>query len=997
MQGTNQMDFDKLRARARGVSVFGTLCGVFMALALVTGCPGTTPTPECAEDADCDDSAFCNGAETCDVDAGTCVAGEAPCTAEQVCLEETEGCVTRCDTDADCDDGNVCTDASCNTDTNTCVTTNNTAACDDGDICTDGDTCADGACAGSAIAGCCESDADCDAGQTCVNNECTAECDDEGDCDDGDLCTDDSCVNNSCVNEPVDCDDGEFCTGTETCDPDTGDCLSSGDPCSDPTPVCDEDADECVEEAACVEDADCDDGEFCNGIETCDVDAGNCVAGARPCDDNGGDDCVVDGGEATETCAEGDDAAVCTPCPSVTLDFTLGQDNLVGTTGDDVFEAPLEFNPSSGTQIATLQTGDSGNGLAGNDTLSASFNAGGTVVPQSIAGIEDIFITNFGGAVTLSATNVSGVNNIYQVSSVGDLSVTGLQELTDFGFKTINDTTVDLALTFAQSSSTSGTSDAITGTLEDAVVGNATVTTNAANGFETVNFASNGSTPNRLTTLTQTTGTTMATANFSGTNALQCDALPATLRTYDANAMSGNLQLGTGTCPNTGNCLSVYASWATANLNSVIGGSGNDTFIFGTTFDGNDFDGSGEQLDAGAGTDIVQATIGSTIGTQLQLKNIEELRVNATAGVSINLGGVTGLTDATIEGDGVVNAFTLLNVPGTPNLNYRGDDTQNGQLYDQVTFTANSATSASTLRINVNNRGTALNATGTTNVHGIGALTAANFGIVNIDVTDGPATFGGMTTAAMTTFDANASSNLTLGTVTGGATTNVDLSGVVGNFSGTFPTVAAGGSVILGNGTSNTVSVAGSPGATISITGGTGSDTMTGSAQADVLSGGDGNDTLTGGAAGDTLTGGAGGDVFTIVTETDSLVSAGNMDTVTDFLSGTDKFDVANVPVSAVASANADLIAATLASTGTTTTTLFNDITTINAAAAVNAWDQAGDTHVITLTGASVGGTNAVYVVIEDGTNATAYNATEDAVLQLGGTSSTTLTIADFQ
>jgi len=63
----------------------------------------------------------------------------------------------------------------------------------------------------------------------------------------------------------------------------------------------------------------------------------------------------------------------------------------------------------------------------------------------------------------------------------------------------------------------------------------------------------------------------------------------------------------------------------------------------------------------------------------------------------------------------------------------------------------------------------------------------------------------------------------------------------------------------------------------------------------------------------------------------------------------------------------------------------------------VNAYDQAGDTLVVTLTGVSIGGTNAVYLVIEDGSTLTTYTAAEDAVVLLGGTSSTTLALADFQ
>jgi Ca2+-binding RTX toxin-like protein len=136
--------------------------------------------------------------------------------------------------------------------------------------------------------------------------------------------------------------------------------------------------------------------------------------------------------------------------------------------------------------------------------------------------------------------------------------------------------------------------------------------------------------------------------------------------------------------------------------------------------------------------------------------------------------------------------------------------------------------------------------------------------------------------AAATTFNFTASSNLTLGTVAGGTTTSVSAANVVGNFSATFTTLGAGAQVTLGNGTTNTLSIAGSPGATISVTGGTGADTITGSAQADVIAGGSGNDVIVGGAGIDTLTGGSGSDVFDFST----IVLAANASNISDFSAG---------------------------------------------------------------------------------------------------------------
>ena len=76
------------------------------------------------------------------------------------------------------------------------------------------------------------------------------------------------------------------------------------------------------------------------------------------------------------------------------------------------------------------------------------------------------------------------------------------------------------------------------------------------------------------------------------------------------------------------------------------------------------------------------------------------------------------------------------------------------------------------------------------------------------------------------------------------------------------------------------------------ITGGLGDDYLFGMGGKDTLNGGDGADTLFGGVAADMMTGGAGKDIFQYgATATDS--NGVNTDTVTDFVSGTDKIDTA--------------------------------------------------------------------------------------------------------
>jgi hypothetical protein len=137
------------------------------------------------------------------------------------------GCDRACTSDADCDDGVFCNGIeSCDTDTGSCV----------------------------AISSCPPS-----IPPTVCNEET------------------DSCDPGPCTSD-ADCDDGLFCNGVESCDTDTGSCVAiSSCPPSIPPTVCNEETDSC-DPAPCTSDADCDDGLFCNGVESCDTDTGSCVA-----------------------------------------------------------------------------------------------------------------------------------------------------------------------------------------------------------------------------------------------------------------------------------------------------------------------------------------------------------------------------------------------------------------------------------------------------------------------------------------------------------------------------------------------------------------------------------------------------------------------------------------------------------------------------------------------------------------------------------------------
>jgi hypothetical protein len=179
----------------------------------------------CNTAADCDDTLFCTGIESCSSETSTCVAGGGdPCAAGETCVEETDECAPAagCEIDDDCAD-----DVFCNGD----------------------ETCAEGACLPGSNP--------CAASETCV--EATDECAGAA----------------GCVSDD-ECDDGVFCNGVELCA--DGECVPGTNPCEQGE-TCEENIDECTS-PECVIDADCAEGEICS-LNVC-VDASGCVLTIKP-------------------------------------------------------------------------------------------------------------------------------------------------------------------------------------------------------------------------------------------------------------------------------------------------------------------------------------------------------------------------------------------------------------------------------------------------------------------------------------------------------------------------------------------------------------------------------------------------------------------------------------------------------------------------------------------------------------------------------------------
>jgi len=283
----------------------------------------------CASDADCADTAVCNGAEVCSspgTTASTCGAGTPPadgtsCGGSNIC--RAGACVAAACGDGirsgteQCDDGNTANSDGCDADcTYTCASA---ADCSDGLVCNGTETCSSpGTLASRCGAGTPPTNGtDCDGtagSNVCLAGNCVAPGCGDGlrtgteQCDDGNTASGDGCDGDctwTCASA-ADCSDGLVCNGTETCSsPGTlasrcgtgtvpangtdcdgtagsnicvsGSCVaprcgdrivSAGEQCDDGNTV---ETDGCRSTCrwTCATAADCSDGLVCNGAETC--------------------------------------------------------------------------------------------------------------------------------------------------------------------------------------------------------------------------------------------------------------------------------------------------------------------------------------------------------------------------------------------------------------------------------------------------------------------------------------------------------------------------------------------------------------------------------------------------------------------------------------------------------------------------------------------------------------------------------------------------------
>ncbi|HKD29625.1 MAG TPA: calcium-binding protein, partial [Xanthobacteraceae bacterium] len=492
--------------------------------------------------------------------------------------------------------------------------------------------------------------------------------------------------------------------------------------------------------------------------------------------------------------------------PGITLNGTAAADTLTGTGEEDILNG-LAGNDT----LLGLGGNDTLNGGAGNDRLD-----GGTGIDTMIGGLG---------------------NDTYVVDNVRDLVIENPGEGIDTIETTLNSYSLAL-LPNVENLTFTGVGD-FTGIGNDA---NNVITGGSGN-----DFLDGGLGADRLigglgndTYVVDNVGDVVVELAGQG-----IDTVQASISSYTLTANVENLTYtGIGNFTGTGNALDNVITGGAGN-DTLSGGAGNDTLLGGA---GNDtlLGGIGsDTLDGGAGND----TLTGGAGNDTLLGGAGNDIFNYTIGDGAD----------TVDGGADVDTLKIIDGAGNSTLNvtFNGTSITNfeaGTVTNVESITADMGVGTDTLNFGASTANVTVN---------LSAGTASGFtSIVGIENVTG----GG----GNDTLTGNAGANVLTGgagddTLAGGLG-NDTLAGGAGNDTASYAGETDAMFVDLTAGTARRGSAAAAIEDTLSsienVTGGSGNDTIAGSAVANILIGGAGNDRLNGGAGNDTLTGGAGSDTF---------------------------------------------------------------------------------------------------------------------------------------
>ena len=505
------------------------------------------------------------------------------------------------------------------------------------------------------------------------------------------------------------------------------------------------------------------------------------------------------------------------------------------------------FDSLNSATSQTLNAGDVLVGGDGTDRLAiVSSIAGGTLgAGVQTTSVEQLSV-NAVGATTVEAATMAGVTDVYNNASLSAVTVNALNALANVHVLNTNqDTTVAFA-----AAAVAGVADATTVLLNGSAT-NTRSNTVIVNGIETINLVAAGTASGSATTNTTVTSDALTTLNITGVGAAVSAGLPGATATVT----------GTVTSDAGAHDVTITGVVAADKL-SVSMNAGNDTVRISTIA-------ATHTINGGDGTDTLVADTAISATTGANISGIEAVSTGVAGTVALPTGNL-------------INAVTFTGTGSTVSTVLSGATvSQAATGTNTVSNTAWTTGTADSLTVNVGATGTAAGSTGiiTQNLTANGIETAT---INNLQL--------GSDTSARTVGVTGA--NLATLTVNSAGTAPITISSTAGGV--LLKTINAAG---VGGTTAFTASATNTLPAGFSLTTGTGGDIVGGFTGNDTLDGGAGNDTITGGVGIDVLTGGAGTDRFVFAANATGAVvsSAFAIDTIKDFVSGTDKLAITNI------------------------------------------------------------------------------------------------------
>lgn len=591
--------------------------------------------------------------------------------------------------------------------------------------------------------------------------------------------------------------------------------------------------------------------------------------------------------------------------------LTTGTDTLVGTSGNDTFNATLDAaTPATADTLTAFDSIDGGNGTDTLiiDGLSVAIGAGNiAALGVTRTSIENLTVINTAATVLNAADIGASVTKLTLNGTTAAQTVTLADAVTEVSAKTaaavtINGnagtdvlTTVSLenvaaASTIASDKLTSLTLKGVSNTVTNtAAAATRTLTVNAENvsgtaaaldaTATTLNVNASGTVANVLaltataatevnvnatntkgTTLTATNFTAAKTLNSTGTGDLTIDMSgAAALTKVDASTASGKNAItiaATAVTVNGGSGAdTITQAGALGATQKIATGAGNDSVVLGDALT------AGATVDGGDGEDNLTLTsavaTGATEGVQeLVFSNFEQLTISDALGAALDVTKLDSIQKVVFNAasnntvSGLATGATVTYKAGTGGTN-------------TITMAGAVAGTADVLNLIVNNDG----------ITPVGIVAAADVETINITATDSSTATTDVAAAidTMTLQATSATSVVVTGnsgldlTNTGNVKiTNFDASAIKAD---TALDTAANLAVTFASANTTTTAV-------VTIKGGAGNDT---------IDGGAGNDTVNSGVGADTITLGAGTDTvaFTLAAAVTGLA------TVADFDAGT--------------------------------------------------------------------------------------------------------------